>query len=91
MVSKLQKSKSEKKRRHQYRITETHRRYYKFLKIQGHLLGYIPIKTLPKVQTKNYCLVSGSAHSIYAKKFKLSRHQIKRYFAFINGLTLSSW
>jgi ribosomal protein S14 len=90
MVSKLQKSKIEKQRRNIFKTYEPTRRYYKFLKINAFSLGYMPVHTLPKDQHKNYCLVSGSAHSIY-RKFRLSRHQIKKYFAFITGLRLSSW
>jgi ribosomal protein S14 len=91
MISKLQTSRREKKQRHQYKISEPTRRYYKFLKLQSRILGFMPLVKLPKVQTKNYCLVTGSAHSVYSKRFRLSRHQVKRYFGYINGLTISSW
>jgi ribosomal protein S14 len=91
MISKLQTSKKEKKLRHQYRITEPTRRYYKFLKLQSRILGFMPLVKLPKVHFKNYCLVTGSGHSVYSKRFRLSRHQVKRYFGYITGLTVASW
>jgi len=91
MVSILHKSVKERNRRIKYKFSESSRRYYKFLKIQSCVLGYMPLNTLPKVQTKNYCLVSGSARSIYSKKFRMSRHQVKKYFEYICGLVNSSW
>lgn len=91
MISKLQNSRQEKKHRHQYKITESTRRYYKFLKLQSRVVGFMPIQKLGKVEIKNFCLISGSAHSIYSRRFRMSRHQIKKYFSFVNGLRLSSW
>jgi len=91
MISILQTSIKDKAQRLSYKASETERRYYKFLKLQGHNLGYIPLKTLPPMHFKNYCLVSGKARSVYSKKFRLSRHQVKKYFTFVKGLRNSSW
>jgi ribosomal protein S14 len=91
MVSILQTSIKEKKQRKAFKISESKRRYYKFLKMQSSLLGYMPLYNLPKIHFKNYCLVSGRSRSVYSKKFRMSRHQIKKYFSYIKGLRNSSW
>jgi ribosomal protein S14 len=91
MVSITQTSIREKKRRNEYKSSEYLRRYYKFIEIQANNIGYTLIKTLPKTRIRNLCLVTGHSHSIYSKKFRLSRHQVKKYFAYITGLKNSSW
>jgi ribosomal protein S14 len=91
MISKLQTSIKEKKQRHILKESELERRYYKLLKLQASSIGFIPLRTLPKIHLKNYCLLTGRARSIYSKKFRLSRHQVKSMFAFIRGLRISSW
>jgi ribosomal protein S14 len=74
-----------------YKASELQRRYYKLLKLQASNIGVVPLRTLPKIQLKNYCLISGKARSVYSRKFRLSRHQIKKYFSYIYGLTNASW
>jgi ribosomal protein S14 len=91
MISILQTSIKEKKQRLQYKTTESHRRYLKFMKMQATTIGYMPLYTPPKARFKNYCLVSGRARSVYSKKFRLSRHQIKHYFSFLKSLRISAW
>jgi ribosomal protein S14 len=91
MISLLQTSIKEKKQRIKFKTSESERRFYKFQKIQARNLGTFPLHTLPKKRIKNFCLVSGSARSVYSRKFRLSRHQVKRYFSFIRGLRISSW
>lgn len=91
MISLLQTSRKDKKYRLQYKISEMERRYYKLLKIQATQVGFMPLHTLPRIKLRNYCLVSGRARSIYSKKFRMSRHQIKAYFGYLTGLTNSSW
>lgn len=91
MISLLQTSIKEKKRRLQFRTTELERRYNKLLKIQASNIGFLPLRTLPKMQFKNYCLVTGRARSVYSRKFRLSRHQVKTYFSYLTGLRISSW
>jgi ribosomal protein S14 len=91
MISLLQYAVREKTLRSKYKSSESIRRHYKFMKLNCSRIGYSPIKTLDKVRLKNYCLVSGSARSIYSRKFRLSRHNVKRYFAQIKGLRIASW
>jgi len=91
MISILQTSIREKKHRLVYRSSEHQRKHYKFQKIQARNIGAFPIHTLPKTRLKNFCLVSGKARSVYSRKFRLSRHQVKRYFSYIRGLTIGSW
>jgi len=91
MISKLQTSIKEKKQRIKYKASEIQRRYYKLLKIQANVVGFMPLLKLPKVHIKNYCLLTGKARSVYARKFRLSRHQIKAYFTFLTDLRISSW
>lgn len=91
MISVTQTSIREKKRRAEFKSSENRRRHYKFIKINAHNLGFTVIKTLTKNRTRNLCLISGHAHSVYSGKFRLSRHQVKKYFTFITGLRNSSW
>lgn len=91
MISILQTSIKEKKQRLLFKVSEQERRLYKFMKIQATTLGFIPLQTLPKMHCKNYCLVSGRARSVYSKRFRLSRHQIKAKFSHLTGLSISSW
>lgn len=91
MISILQNTIKEKKRRIEYKNSEQKRRYYKFLNIQAPNIGYQVIKTLNKNRSRNFCLVSGHARSIYSRKFRLSRHQIKKYFSYVTGLRNASW
>lgn len=91
MISILQTSKKDKKQRFIFKTSEMERRYYKLLKLTAGTTGCIPLHTLPKIQLKNCCLITGRARSIYSKKFRLSRHQIKAYFRYITGLRTSSW
>ena len=91
MVSILQTSIREKKRREEYKASEYRVRYYKFIEIQARNLGYTMIKTLPKKRIRNLCLVTGHSHGVYTKKFRMSRHQVKKYFTYITGLRNSSW
>nr|ADZ99053.1 ribosomal protein S14 [Physarum polycephalum] len=91
MISILQTSIKDKKQRMQFKASEMERRYYKLMKLQATNIGFMPLRTLPKVQLKNYCLITGRARSIYSKKFRISRHQIKAYFTYISGLRNSSW
>jgi ribosomal protein S14 len=91
MVSILQKAIKEKKQRLAFRGSEIERRYIKLLKMHAVTLGYMPIRTMPKYHFKNYCLVSGSPKSVYAKNLRLSRHKIRAYFSYLRGLRISSW
>jgi len=91
MISILQTSIREKKHRLAFKSSESQRKYYKFQKIQARNIGTFPIHTLTKARLKNFCLVSGKARSVYSRKFRLSRHQVKRYFSYIRGLRISSW
>lgn len=91
MISILQTSRKDRKYRAKYRSSELHRRYYKLLKIKAHHIGFIPLHKLPKIQLRNYCLISGRARSVYSKKLRLSRHQIKGFFLYVTGLKSSSW
>jgi ribosomal protein S14 len=91
MISILQTSVKDKKQRLVYKASEIERKYYKLLKIQAQTIGFVPLRTLPKVQLKNYCLITGRARSVYSKKFRLSRHQIKAYFSYLTNLRNASW
>lgn len=91
MISIIQTSIREKKRRMIFKSSEKTRRNYKFIKINSSNLGFTVIKNMGKNQIKNLCLVTGHAHSVYSRKFRLSRHQVKKYFGFIKGLRNSSW
>jgi ribosomal protein S14 len=91
MVSITQTTVKEKKNRFLYKSSEIKRRYYKFMLLQANNVGYTLLKTLPKTRLRNLCLLTGHAHSVYSKKFRLSRHQVKKYFAYITGLRNSSW
>jgi hypothetical protein len=91
MISKLQTSIKQKIQRINYQQSELARRYYKLSKIRAHALGYMPLCKLPKIHIKNYCLLSGRARSVYARKLRLSRHQIKAYFVYLTDLRVSSW
>jgi len=88
MVSLLQNLKKDKINRFKFKNSEMARRHYKLLKIRARSIGYIPLTNFTKIFVKNYCLVTGHAHSVYSKKFRMSRHQIKKYFGYITGLTL---
>lgn len=77
--------------RNKYARSETIRRNYTYLKLNASRIGYVPIKTLPKSTIRSYCLVSGASRSIYRKSLRLSRHSIKKNFAFLKGLRASSW
>jgi len=91
MISILQTSIKDKKQRISFKASELERRYYKLMKLQATTVGFMPLRTLPKIHFKNYCLITGRARSVYSKKFRLSRHQIKRYFNYISHLRNSSW
>ena len=91
MISLLQTSKKDKIKRSSYKQSELERRYYKLLKIHANNIGLAPIQTHPKIQIRNYCLITGRARSIYSRKFRISRHQIKKMFTFITNLRSSSW
>jgi ribosomal protein S14 len=91
MLSLLQTSIKDKKQRLHYKSSELKRRYIIYLKRQATRLGVATLETLPRLYFKNYCLVSGRARSVYSRKFRLSRHQVKRYFEYIKGLRSSSW
>jgi ribosomal protein S14 len=91
MISLVQTSLKDKNQRKNFKQTEIERRYYKLLKLQATTIGFIPLRTLPKIQLKNYCLITGKARSVYSKKLRLSRHQIKAYFKYIFNLRASSW
>jgi len=91
MISRLQTSLKQKVQRLNFKESERKRRYYKLLKIQASSVGFMPLCKLPKIHIKNYCLLSGRARSVYSRKLRLSRHQIKAYFTFITDLKVSSW
>lgn len=91
MISRLQTSLKQKIQRNLFKNTELERRYYKLLKLQATTVGFMPLRKLPKVHIKNYCLLSGKARSVYSRKLRLSRHQIKAYFVYLTDLRISSW
>jgi ribosomal protein S14 len=91
MISRLQTSLKQKIQRNLFKESELERRYYKLLKIQATTIGFMPLRKLSKVHIKNYCLLSGKARSVYSRKLRLSRHQIKAYFTYITDLKVSSW
>lgn len=91
MVSIRQTSIKQKKQRHLFKISEKTRRSYKFLKKNASRLGYMPVRNLTPIRIKNSCLITGHQHSVYSKRLRLSRHQIKKYFSYITSLRNSSW
>jgi ribosomal protein S14 len=91
MISRLQTSLKQKIQRNVFKESELERRYYKLLKLQATSVGFMPLRKLPKIHIKNYCILSGKARSVYSKKLRLSRHQIKAYFNYITDLKISSW
>lgn len=91
MISILQTSKKDKQHRIHYKNSELERRYYKLLKIQAHNIGFMPLHSFPKVQIRNFCLISGKARSVYSKHFRVSRHQIKKLFNYLHFIKGSSW
>jgi len=91
MTSILQTSLKDKKNRLIFKNSEQDRRLYKLFKLNAKKVGFMPLSKLPKKQLNNSCLVSGKTRSVYSKKFRLSRHQIKASFSAIFGLRNSSW
>jgi ribosomal protein S14 len=91
MISRLQTSLKQKIQRNIFKESELERRYYKLLKLQATTVGFMPLRKLPKIHIKNYCILSGKARSVYSRKLRLSRHQIKAYFNYITDLKISSW
>ena len=91
MISLRQIARKDKIQRSLFTSRELSRRYTKLQKLYCNSTGYMPVTTLAKKSFKNTCLVTGSARSIYTKRFRLSRHAIKAYFSFIRGLKNSSY
>jgi ribosomal protein S14 len=91
MISKLQTSIIQRKYRVKFVEEEANRTVYKYKKIYSKRVGVFPIQKMSRIYFKNYCLVTGKARSVYAGKFRLSRHQIKNYFIYLTGLRISSW
>jgi len=91
MISRLTTSLRQKAQRISFKQSDIVRRYYKLLKLQAATVGFMPLRKLPKVHIKNYCILSGKARSVYSRKLRLSRHQIKAYFTYMTDLRISSW
>lgn len=50
----------------------------------------LELQKMPNIKINNYCLLTGRDKGVY-RAFKLSRHQIKENFKFLNGLRNSSF
>ena len=98
MLIKINRKNKDRKRRNQFLTNEMKKRYYKFMIINtikekdnvSFIKYYKWLAELPKTLINNYCYITGRSRGVY-RKFKLSRHQIREKFRYLNGLMNSSW
>lgn len=98
MLIKINRKQKDASNRNRFKASELKRRYYNYMKInaikdknnQNYLKYHNLLAALPKTIITNYCYITGRSRGVY-KKFRMSRHQIREKFRYLNGLMNSSW